>query len=650
MAIRIDICNGCFGQTYSSSDGMEFVERGEDFKLKKVLKDEDTGKVYYSVKCMNLGEPSQFIISKDNAFDKKKLLEFANYGLDVNGSNVSIVPEVFLMKEHEYIDAGKKIYPVHSVAGIKQVKDEKGNKSFIYAGYTNPKNGSEYIGHLNLKPIGSASDWFAFVKAEIKDSIELTFVICLAFAAILHSVLQDETDVDNFVVHIRGDSSSGKTTVLCLAASVFGPGTEKDPEGIISTWNATKNALLRRLMNVNGILMGLDEVSMNREKDFTGLLYSICSGIEKDRLTREAQVQARLVGRYLLLSTGEASLLAKTNGNIGLAMRVLEFDNHQWTKSSEQAERIKRFCKHNSGHAATAFGQELYQYILIKGFEHLVQQFDYWRKYYCHRCDIQARKERMSGRYALILLAAQLANRFFNMQIDIPALCKFIIDNENSNEDDRDNYGDFYNKLIAYIVMNKQHFDDELHNLGVDYRGGVASVEEEMKKYHAVEPWGMFRNLSSGHKLPTGDVSYRTVQITEVAFDKIATKELGYEDPKALRKHLKDKGLLITEGDRNSIRKIFHGTKTKMVEIYMPTDENYSEKELEWMAKEKIKENLNKLSDMASIGFCERTRLFKELEERKQYMTKTQKGQYKLYCKQRKEMRELKLFLDDDDE
>lgn len=651
MAIKIECENGYFGQTYSSADGsLEFVQRGLDFDMLKIFLDGDTGNIHYRVGCTKLGMKTQFNIPKKDAIDSKKVLNYACEGLDVTGSNKMIVPEVFSIKEIEYVEDGNKIYPVHSIAGIKKVTDSAGKESYIYAGYTHPLTGSEYIGHLNLKPVGDKDKWFAFVKEEMKGNIEIAFIISLSFAAILHSMLKDETDVDNFVTHLRGDSSSGKTTMLCLAASVFGPGTEKDPNGVISSWNATRNSLLRRLMNVNGILMGLDEVSMNREKDFTGLLYSICSGVEKDRLTRDAEVQARLVGTYILLSTGEASLLAKTNGNIGLSMRVLEFDNHQWTKSAQQAECIKRFCKHNSGHAASEFGLHLYQLILEQGMDSVYADYEKWRQHYCNTCEIQARKERMSGRYALILLAAQYANQFFDMQINVLELCDFIIKNENSNFDDRDSYADFYNKLVAFIIMNRQHFDDEAHHIGINGSHGIASVEEELKKHKALEPWGMFTNLSHGHQLSTGDVSHKTVSITEVMFDKIVTKELGYEDAKALRKFLKVKGLSICEKDRDDGRKMFRGVKTKMVTMYLPTDEKFDPKELEWLAKQKIKDNLKKLENMKALGFSERSQLLKELEERKEYMSGTELAKYERVQKQRETMKRMRILLDEEDE
>lgn len=648
MAIKVECYNGYFGQTHTSANGVEFVEKGKDFEVVDIAVDDDTGGIFYTVEGEKLGEPTQFMIPKSHAVQRKKLLEYADKGLDVNDSNALIVPEVFSIKEAEYVEAKKPISAVHSIAGVREVIKD-GKSSFVYTGFTHPLKESKYVGHLNLEPKGKKEDWFAFVKAEMVGSVEIQFTVSLSFASILHGALKDRTDVENFAVHYRGDSSSGKTTMICLAASSFGSGTVDDAKGIISTWNGTKNAILRRLMNVSGMLMGLDEISMNREKDFTGLLYSISSGVEKDRLTRDAQVQSRLTGRYILMSTGEASLLAKTNGNIGLSLRVLEFDSHQWTASAEQAERIKCFCKNNYGHAATEFGLHLYQLILDKGIDYVYGNFKHWREFYCKRCTIQARKERMSGRYALILLGAQYANRFFDMKIDIPTLCDFIIQNENDGGDDRDYYGGVYDKLIAYIIMNQKYFDMEKKD-GSRVVGGMKEVRpDQMRMVETLEPWGVIKNLVQGHKLYTGEYAYKTVAITEVAFDRIVGKELGYEDPKAIRKYLKNKGLLRCEKDRDIIRKTFRGVRTNMIEIYMPSAEKQDEEEQMLVAKARIKERLNQLDDMVELSFAERNKAFRELESLKEFMTKSQAKEYQSLLDYKEKFKSINLLVDEDE-
>ena len=82
----------------------------------------------------------------------------------------------------------------------------------------------------------------------------------------------------------------------------------------------------------------------------------------------------------------------------------------------------------------------------------------------------------------------------------------------------------------------------------------------------------------------------------------------------------------------------------------MPTDEHISKEEAEWLAKKKIKENIHRLDDMTSIGLNERKKLFKELEERQEYMTETEKKKYDSLLKDRNTMTRLQLLLDESEE
>ena len=120
MAIRIECHNGYFGQVYITTNGAEFVERGQDFKLVDIAVDVDTDEIIYTVECLRLGKPTQFSIPKKHAIDKKKLLEYANMGLDVNDSNVTITTEVFSIKEAEYIEAMDKAVRLKDTASIKK--------------------------------------------------------------------------------------------------------------------------------------------------------------------------------------------------------------------------------------------------------------------------------------------------------------------------------------------------------------------------------------------------------------------------------------------------------------------------------------------------------------------------------------------------
>ena len=367
-----------------------------------------------------------------------------------------------------------------------------------------------------------------------------------------------------------GFSSSGKTTALYLATSIFGSPDVRCGNGLVSSWHGTRNALLRRLMGVNGVLLGLDEFSMSSERNVTQLVYAISEGKEKERLSRDARLLNCLSGTYIVMSTGECSIYSKTNGNLGLTVRILEMQDIAWTESAEQSENIKRFVKSNYGHGAVEFGKKLSEWLMDNSLNALFERYEDWRSYYCAMCTFKARMERMGGRYALIILAADLLNEWFGFEMDCKALTKFLVDNETNSGNDRDSYDGVYDKLVACIRGNYNHFSHCYTSKG------------KLEQYKAPEEWGIAEYLHDVVKVDGTD-SRMLVLIAVPYFDKIVSKDLNYEDPKAIRKWLKSKGYTKCEEGHDYYRKVFDGIRNKYVALYLPGEaSDFEQTDLQW--------------------------------------------------------------------
>ena len=239
-----------FGIAYLDKTGNEecFVPKGNIFSIDKIYIDTDTCETYYAVTTDNLGQKSHFTIARSHAYSAREITKYALNGLDVTDANKHIVIDVFRMLEKEYIEKKNAILYVHSLCGVKNCKDMDGNNCFVYAGETNPLNGSKYVGNFDIKPNGSFDTWKTMVKDVIQDNTALAFIISYGFSAILHGILRDSVDTDNWCVHLRGESTTGKTTSLMLAISIFGNPSSNSSNGLISSWNSTSNALLRRML------------------------------------------------------------------------------------------------------------------------------------------------------------------------------------------------------------------------------------------------------------------------------------------------------------------------------------------------------------------------------------------------------------------
>ena len=147
---------------------------------------------------------------------------------------------------------------------------------------------------------GSMAEWQRLVAEPAAGNPILITAICAALAAPLQALLQRS----GAGIHLVGDSSTGKTTALRLAASVFGS------EDYVRTWRATANGLEGVAAALNDGLLVLDEISEAEPRDVGAIIYSIGNGTGKSRATRQGTARRIQRWRCVLLSSGERTLEA----------------------------------------------------------------------------------------------------------------------------------------------------------------------------------------------------------------------------------------------------------------------------------------------------------------------------------------------------
>lgn len=126
----------------------------------------------------------------------------------------------------------------------------------------------------------------------------MIFSLSAAFAGPLLGICHEE----NGGFHLRGASSTGKTTSLYVAASLFG---SKD---YIQRWRATANGLEATAKMYNDLLLPLDEMGEINPKDAGEVAYMLGNGSGKARADKTGGARDKARFRCLFLSTGEVSL------------------------------------------------------------------------------------------------------------------------------------------------------------------------------------------------------------------------------------------------------------------------------------------------------------------------------------------------------
>jgi len=143
-----------------------------------------------------------------------------------------------------------------------------------------------------------ATAWRDRIGALCVGNSRLVFAVACAFAG----PLLRPAGMESGGFHIRGDSSSGKTTALRLAASVYGG------PSYMQRWRTTDNALEAIAAQHCDSLLILDELAQVEGKVAGECAYMLANEQSKARATRNGAPRARLSWRLLFLSAGELGL------------------------------------------------------------------------------------------------------------------------------------------------------------------------------------------------------------------------------------------------------------------------------------------------------------------------------------------------------
>lgn len=143
-----------------------------------------------------------------------------------------------------------------------------------------------------------AQDWTDRIGRLCAGNSRLAFAVSCAFAG----PLLRPAGMESGGFHLRGDSSSGKTTALRLAASVYGG------PSYMQRWRTTDNALEAIAAQHCDSLLILDELAQVEGKVAGECAYMLANEQSKARATRNGAARSRLSWRLLFLSAGELGL------------------------------------------------------------------------------------------------------------------------------------------------------------------------------------------------------------------------------------------------------------------------------------------------------------------------------------------------------
>jgi len=170
-----------------------------------------------------------------------------------------------------------------------------------------------------LAQAGTLAGWRNEVSARCAGNARLVLAICAGLAGPCLGLL----NMDGGGFHLRGPSSTGKSTALCVAASLFGS------PAYARTWRQTDNALEGVAGLHSDLLLILDEIGQLDPKHAGQVAYLLANGQGKGRAARDGSPRALTTWRILFLSAGEiglCDLVTQSGGKVraGQEVRVID--------------------------------------------------------------------------------------------------------------------------------------------------------------------------------------------------------------------------------------------------------------------------------------------------------------------------------------
>ena len=216
---------------------------------------------------------------------------------------------------------------------------------------------------------GTLDAWRESIATPAGDHLMLRFVIATAFAGPLLMLGGFESGL----AHLYGPSSVGKTTLLKIAASVWGSGADG---GYVRTWRTTANGLEATLASASDTLLPLDELGQAEGREIGPAVYMIAGALGKARMSRDTSLRISRTWRVMALSSGETPIATRLGedqrvkrAHAGQLVRAIDvpvrrelgvFDNpYPDFDPKAFADEMKRAAAAHYGSAGPAFVREL---------------------------------------------------------------------------------------------------------------------------------------------------------------------------------------------------------------------------------------------------------------------------------------------------
>lgn len=239
----------------------------------------------------------------------------------------------------------------------------------------------------------------ALLRAWAADDVAAA-LIAGALAAPLLEILQ----APNFGIHLPGDSSRGKTSMLKIAGSVFG---DPNSEQWISNWNITHVGAELRAATLNHLPQLYDEAGASDAESVEQKIYMLINGGGRARGQRDLQLRETPSWRTIVLSTGERGI-ADENAATGAQIRIIHLPVTRFGElGAEGVDELRESCIAHAG----VFGRQWIELLLdADDWKAIQQRYKAYLAILRQKAANDPLKGRLASYFAVLCVAESLAS------------------------------------------------------------------------------------------------------------------------------------------------------------------------------------------------------------------------------------------------
>lgn len=423
-------------------------------------KNVETGEFYYELQFEDEKRKYKLPVLARDITQGKFLVELASKGLEVTQNEAgNLVQYLSFYRRFNKIpdyDVATRLGEIKGHFISPYQEDQQDNR---YKIFNSDRGYQALIDAFETK--GNIDDYIKGVFNPIKDNP----MAMMMFYSSLGSVLLKDFDVDPFVSEISGRTSSGKTFILKICASVWGN------RKLVTEWNATNVSVERMASFMNSFPLIKDDT---RKADnpfrIPSIVYQFSGGQSKGRGNSDRSIDYLEPWNNIMLSSGEVAIPDIAPDKAGVAGRVITLQDDPFPNTDKtEFGDIAKAMENNHGLLGKLF---IKQYKSDKN--KYKASFESAVKYFIKQADGNEVMDRIARSFALLQTTGEILNDISGFEhdpyINVNKAHTSMMKNNKNIDKPKQMLEELLEKLNANrgrIAYNKHHYHDNAELMAI---------------------------------------------------------------------------------------------------------------------------------------------------------------------------------------